>query len=347
SGTLLSEYGIAVHKHLEDYPGHNWKDLTLSPPQAIHCADSEGGAWRCHNIHAWGDYFVTGRRTCPGCGLGQQAGAKIMDWTFTTTDRGKDGFGCTVKKESQNQHLASHLSVEAVNTAQGAQSAYARPPAQTVQLREDVDLGQRRVLRKRPLQVSVHGMDAGPNDASDDAYVNQKVKLEHGKYEIVAVTSATKRLCQSCDPSQNAPQSASLSRAEVLTPAFNRQLATGTLPSSYSMPAHHHVEDFRGRDWHDDNLPPPNHIEIDNTQDRGAWKRSAKHVHGDYWMTSSRTSCAGCGAARSNIEREKIAGWNLAFDRYDIDMRGYVIFRKQSSTSQQSNGTSKRKIVVT
>jgi len=87
SGTLPSEYGIPVHTHLEDYPGHNWKDPILPPPQAIACDDGEEGAWRCYNIHAGGDYYVTGRRTCPGCGVGQQAGAKVMDWTFDYYDR--------------------------------------------------------------------------------------------------------------------------------------------------------------------------------------------------------------------------------------------------------------------
>lgn len=82
SGTFTKDHGFPQHEHITNYPGHDWEDVNLPPTQAVAC-DGEPGAWKCTNLHAWGDYYMSGdRSTCSGCSASKTASAEEMDWTL-------------------------------------------------------------------------------------------------------------------------------------------------------------------------------------------------------------------------------------------------------------------------
>lgn len=82
SGAFTKDHGFPRHEHVTDFPGHDWKDVSLPPTQAV-ARDGEPGAWKCTNLHARGDYYMSGdRSTCSGCSASKTASAEEMDWTL-------------------------------------------------------------------------------------------------------------------------------------------------------------------------------------------------------------------------------------------------------------------------
>lgn len=112
-------------------------------------------------------------------------------------------------------------------------------------------------------------------------------------------------------------------------------LEHGTFPTGGFIAAHHHDQNFLGRDWDNDAQPPPGSFTIarnakyDDGKPLGAWRCLKPHACGDYYMPSNRSSCESCGQSR--IEKEyPIMTWDLPYGKTTGKRVSYVLFRKDT-----------------